>query len=403
MERFAFQESAGPSVPRYSPPGVAHVNPSERTQRVPPSGIRRFFELAEEMDDVISLGVGEPDFTAPWSAREAAIDSLERGRTSYTANRGMANLREAIAANVEERYALDYDPDEEVLVTAGASEALDVAFRALVDPGDRVAVAQPSYISYVPGVIFAGGEPLRVPTREEDAFKLTPEVLDEHGAGAADALVLCYPNNPTGAIMTREELAPIAAFAREHDLTVLSDEIYAELTYGSDHTSIATLPGMRERTVVFNGFSKAYAMTGLRLGYALAPPETIRAMNRIHQYSILSAPTTAQYAALDALEHGDSAVAEMRTQYNRRRRFVLSCFSEMGIDCFEAEGAFYVFPESPWSDAEAFAEALLDETSVAVVPGDVFGSGGEGHLRVSYATGLDDLREAMARIEAFIE
>jgi aminotransferase len=379
------------------------VNPSERTQRVPPSGIRRFFELAEEMDDVISLGVGEPDFTAPWSAREAAIDSLERGRTSYTANRGMANLREAIAANVEERYALDYDPDEEVLVTAGASEALDVAFRALVDPGDRVAVAQPSYISYVPGVIFAGGEPLRVPTREEDAFKLTPEVLDEHGAGAADALVLCYPNNPTGAIMTREELAPIAAFAREHDLTVLSDEIYAELTYGSDHTSIATLPGMRERTVVFNGFSKAYAMTGLRLGYALAPPETIRAMNRIHQYSILSAPTTAQYAALDALEHGDSAVAEMRTQYNRRRRFVLSCFSEMGIDCFEAEGAFYVFPESPWSDAEAFAEALLDETSVAVVPGDVFGSGGEGHLRVSYATGLDDLREAMARIEAFIE
>lgn len=403
MERFAFQESAEPSVPRYSPPGVAHVNPSERTQRVPPSGIRRFFELAEEMDDVISLGVGEPDFTAPWSAREAAIDSLERGRTSYTANRGMANLREAIAANVEERYALDYDPDEEVLVTAGASEALDVAFRALVDPGDRVAVAQPSYISYVPGVIFAGGEPLRVPTREEDAFKLTPEVLDEHGAGAADALVLCYPNNPTGAIMTREELAPIAAFAREHDLTVLSDEIYAELTYGSDHTSIATLPGMRERTVVFNGFSKAYAMTGLRLGYALAPPETIRAMNRIHQYSILSAPTTAQYAALDALEHGDSAVAEMRTQYNRRRRFVLSCFSEMGIDCFEAEGAFYVFPESPWSDAEAFAEALLDETSVAVVPGDVFGSGGEGHLRVSYATGLDDLREAMARIEAFIE
>ena len=379
------------------------MNPSERTQRVPPSGIRRFFELAEEMDDVISLGVGEPDFTAPWSAREAAIDSLERGRTSYTANRGMANLREAIAANVEERYALDYDPDEEVLVTAGASEALDVAFRALVDPGDRVAVAQPSYISYVPGVIFAGGEPLRVPTREEDAFKLTPEVLDEHGAGAADALVLCYPNNPTGAIMTREELAPIAAFAREHDLTVLSDEIYAELTYGSDHTSIATLPGMRERTVVFNGFSKAYAMTGLRLGYALAPPETIRAMNRIHQYSILSAPTTAQYAALDALEHGDSAVAEMRTQYNRRRRFVLSCFSEMGIDCFEAEGAFYVFPESPWSDAEAFAEALLDETSVAVVPGDVFGSGGEGHLRVSYATGLDDLREAMARIEAFIE
>ncbi|EMA55487.1 MULTISPECIES: pyridoxal phosphate-dependent aminotransferase [Halococcus] len=379
------------------------MNPSERTQRVPPSGIRRFFELAEEMDDVISLGVGEPDFTAPWSAREAAIDSLERGRTSYTANRGMAELREAIATNVDEQYSLDYDPDEEIIVTAGASEAIDVAFRALLDPGDRVAVAQPAYISYVPGVIFAGGEPLRVPTREEDAFKLTPEVLDAHDAGEADMLVLCYPNNPTGAIMTREELAPIAAFAREHDLTVLSDEIYAELTYGRDHTSIATLPGMRERTIVFNGFSKAYAMTGLRLGYALAPPETIRAMNRIHQYSLLSAPTTAQYAALDALEHADNAVAEMCTQYDRRRRFVLSRFEEMGIDCFEAEGAFYVFPESPWPDAEAFAEALLDETGVAVVPGDVFGAGGEGHLRVSYATGLEDLREAMARIEAFVE
>jgi aminotransferase len=379
------------------------MKPSERTQRVPPSGIRRFFELAEEMDDVISLGVGEPDFTAPWSAREAAIDSLERGRTSYTANRGMAALREAIAAFVGERYDLDYDPDEEIIATAGASEAIDVAFRALVDPGDRVAVAQPSYVSYVPGVIFAGGDPLRVPTREADDFKLTPEVLDEHGADEADALVLCYPNNPTGAIMTREELAPIAAFAREHDLTVLSDEIYAELTYGREHTSIATLPGMRERTVVFNGFSKAYAMTGLRLGYALAPPETVRAMNRIHQYSLLSAPTTAQYAALDALEHGEGAVAEMRTRYDRRRRFVLSRLAEMGIECFEAEGAFYVFPESPWPDAEAFAEALLDETGVAVVPGDVFGAGGEGHLRVSYATGLDDLREAMARIEAFLE
>ncbi|MGQ5515002.1 pyridoxal phosphate-dependent aminotransferase [Halococcus saccharolyticus] len=379
------------------------MNPSERTQRVPPSGIRRFFELAEEMDDVISLGVGEPDFTAPWSAREAAIDSLERGRTSYTANRGMAELREAIATTVDEQYDLDYDPDEEIIVTAGASEAIDVAFRALLDPGDRVAVAQPAYISYVPGVIFAGGDPVRVPTREEDAFKLTVDTLEAHDAGEADVLVLCYPNNPTGAIMTREELAPIAAFARENDLTVLSDEIYAELTYGRDHTSIATLPGMRERTVVFNGFSKAYAMTGLRLGYALAPPETIRAMNRIHQYSLLSAPTTAQYAALDALEHADDAVAEMRTQYDRRRRFVLSRFAEMGIDCFEAEGAFYVFPESPWPDAEAFAEALLDETGVAVVPGDVFGAGGEGHLRVSYATGLEDLREAMARIEAFVE
>ncbi|RJT02546.1 pyridoxal phosphate-dependent aminotransferase [Halococcus sp. IIIV-5B] len=376
---------------------------SERVEQVPPSGIRRFFELAEEMDDVISLGVGEPDFTAPWSAREAAIDSLERGKTSYTANRGMAELREAIAGRVASQYDLDYDPDEEILVTAGASEAIDAAFRAFCDPGDTVAVAQPSYVSYVPGVIFAGGEPLPVPTREADEFRLTAEVLREVGAEEAEALVYCYPNNPTGATMREEHLEPVAAFAREHDLTVLADEIYADLTYDGDHTSIATLPGMRERTVVFNGFSKAYAMTGLRLGYALAPPEAIRAMNRIHQYGMLSAPTTAQHAALDALEHCDDDVQEMRAQYDRRRRFVLSRFAEMGIDCFEATGAFYVFPESPWEDAEAFAEAVLEECGVAMVPGDVFGAGGEGHLRVSYATGLNELREAMDRIEAFLE
>lgn len=376
---------------------------SERVERVPPSGIRRFFELTEEMDEVISLGVGEPDFTAPWSAREAAIDSLERGRTSYTANRGMAALREAIAGRARERYDLDYEHDEEILVTAGASEAIDIAFRALLDPGDAVAVAQPSYISYVPGVIFAGGEPLPVPTRETDEFKLTVEALEEHGASEAEALVFCYPNNPTGAIMTEAELEPIAEFAREHDLTVLADEIYADLTYEGAHISIATLDGMRERTVVFNGFSKAYAMTGLRLGYALAPPEAIRAMNRIHQYSMLSAPTTAQYAALDALEHCEEQVREMRSQYDRRRRFVLSRFHEMGIECFEAKGAFYVFPESPWADAEAFAEALLEDQRVAVVPGDAFGAGGEGHLRVSYATGLGELRTAMNRIEAFLD
>jgi aminotransferase len=382
---------------------VARVKVSERVERVPPSGIRRFFELAEEMDDVISLGVGEPDFTAPWSAREAAIDSLERGRTSYTANRGMADLREAIAARSRERYDLDYDPAEEILVTAGASEAIDVAFRAFIDPGDRVAVAQPSYVSYVPGVTFAGGEPVPVPTREADEFKLTVETLEAHGAGDAEALVFCYPNNPTGATMSERELEPIAEFTREHDLTVLADEIYADLTYEGEHTSIATLPGMRERTVVFNGFSKAYAMTGLRLGYALAPSDGIEAMNRVHQYSMLSAPTTAQYAALDALHNCEDSVAEMRSQYDRRRRFVLSRFAEMGIDCFTAKGAFYVFPESPWQDAEAFAEALLEAESVAVVPGGVFGAGGEGHLRVSYATGMSELREAMDRIERFLD
>jgi aminotransferase len=376
---------------------------SDRVDGVPPSGIRRFFELAEEMDDLISLGVGEPDFSAPWSARDAAIASLERGETSYTANRGKRELREAIADHQAEKYGLGYDPDDEIIVTTGASEGLDLAMRALVDPGDTVAVAQPSYISYVPGVMFAGGEPLPVPTRAEDEFKLTREVLEDAGAQEADALVYCYPNNPTGATMTGDELEAVAAFCREHDLIVLADEIYAALTYEHDHTSIATLPGMRERTVVFNGFSKAYAMTGLRLGYAMGPAKAIGAMNRVHQYTMLSAPTTAQHAALDALENCDDDVADMREQYDRRRNFVLSRFSEMGIDCFEAAGAFYAFPECPTDDAQAFAEDLIQEKKVAVVPGDVFGAGGSGHLRVSYATGLDDLKTALNRIEAFID
>ena len=375
---------------------------ADRVEQVPPSGIRRFFELAEEYDDIISLGVGEPDFSAPWSARDAAIASLERGRTSYTANRGRRELREAIAATVDDRYDLDYDPDDEILVTAGASEAIDLALRALVDPGDTVAVAQPSYVSYVPGVIFAGGDPLSVPTRVEDEFKLTRDVLAASGADEADVLVMCYPNNPTGATMTGEELREVAAFAREHDLTVLSDEIYAELSYEHDHTSIATLPGMRERTIVFNGFSKAYAMTGLRLGYALGPPGAVGAMNRVHQYTMLSAPTTAQYAAIEALENCNDDVVDMRKQYDRRRKLVLSRFEEMGIDCFPAAGAFYVFPECPWDDSDAFAEALIEEERVAVVPGTAFGDGGEGHLRVSYATGLGDLKEALARIERFL-
>ncbi|WIV67858.1 aminotransferase class I/II-fold pyridoxal phosphate-dependent enzyme [Natrialbaceae archaeon AArc-T1-2] len=380
------------------------LEPSERVQAVPPSGIRRFFEIAEERDDVISLGVGEPDFATPWAARDAAITSLEQGKTSYTANRGMRELREAIAEYVADRFDLGYDPDEEILVTAGASEAVDLAFRAFVDPGDTVAIAQPSYISYEPGVIFAGGEALPVPTFEEDDFRLTVDALADAGAAEADALVLCYPNNPTGAIMPEDDLEPIADFAREHDLTVFSDEIYAELTYEGEHTSIATFEGMRERTVVFNGFSKAYAMTGLRLGYALAPADAIAAMNRIHQYGMLSAPTTAQHAALEALASCDDDVEEMVSQYDRRRRFVLSRFSEIGMPCFEAKGAFYVFPEVPegWTASE-FAEDLLHEQGVAAVPGDVFGDGGAGHLRVSYATGLADLREALARIEAFLE
>ena len=373
---------------------------AERVQAIPPSGIRRFFEIAEEMDDVISLGVGEPDFSAPWAARTAAIDALERGKTSYTANRGMRELREEISAYVR-RWDLDYDPDEEILVTTGASEAVDLAVRSIVDPGDVVAVPQPSYISYVPTVTFAGGEALDVPTTAETDFALTVDALREAGAADADALVLCYPNNPTGAVMTREELLEVADFCREHDIVVLSDEIYAGLRYEGEHTSIATLPGMRERTVVFNGFSKTHAMTGLRLGFALAPADTVTAMNRIHQYTMLSSPTTAQHAAIEALRSSDDAVAEMRTQFDRRRRFVISRFNEMGLDCFEAKGAFYAFPRCGGDD-ERFAEELLQSQEVAVVPGSVFGASGEGHLRVSYATGLGELKEAMNRIETFV-
>ncbi|WP_254529317.1 pyridoxal phosphate-dependent aminotransferase [Natrinema gelatinilyticum] len=376
---------------------------SERVQAVPPSGIRRFFEIAEERDEVISLGVGEPDFAAPWAARDAAITSLEQGKTSYTANRGKRELRESIAGYVADRFDLGYDPDEEILVTAGASEAVDLAFRAFVDPGDTVAIAQPSYISYEPGVIFAGGEVLPVPTREEDEFRLTVEGLERAGAADADVLVLCYPNNPTGAIMPADDLEPIAEYACEHDLIVLSDEIYAELTYDGDHTSIASFEGMRERTIVFNGFSKAHAMTGLRLGYALGPADAIGAMNKIHQYTMLSAPTTAQYAAIEALDSCANDVQEMVDQYDRRRRFVLSRFREIGMDVFEAKGAFYCFPEVPEGfTAAEFAEEVLREQGVAVVPGDVFGDGGAGHLRISYATGLEELRNALNRIEAFV-
>ena len=377
--------------------------PARRVDRVPPSGIRRFFELAEEADDVISLGVGEPDFSAPWAARDAAIEALERGQTSYTANRGWRALREAIAAHIT-RYDLAYDPDDEVLVTAGGSEAIDLVFRALINPGDTVAVAQPSYVSYEPGVLFAGGDVLSVPTRPADGFTLTRDQLRAHGADEAELLVLCFPNNPTGATMDRSELAEVAAFVREHDLTVLSDEIYAGLTYDGEHTSIATLPGMRERTIVINGFSKAYAMTGLRLGYALGPPETITAMNRIHQYTLLSAPTTAQYAAVEALENCRDELREMREEYNRRRKLVLSRFAEMGIDCFRPGGAIYAFPACPWddADADAFAEQLLTEAGVAVVPGSAFGDAGHGHLRVSYATGFEQLKRALDRIETFL-
>jgi len=375
------------------------LQPNDRMAGVPESGIRKFFELAEERDDVISLGVGEPDFSTPWAARSAAIHSLEAGKTSYTSNRGMSELRTLIA-DYSARWGLQYDPHTEVLVTTGASEAVDLALRTFVSTGDSVAIHEPSYISYEPGIQFAGGEPLRVPTSAQNDFVLTPEALAAAGADKADMLVLCYPNNPTGAVMTEPEVRAVAEFCVDHDIDVIADEIYAALTYEGEHTSIATMPGMRERTIVINGFSKAYAMTGLRLGYALGPAEAVDSLNRVHQYTMLSAPTTAQYAAIEALRSCGDAVEEMITAYNRRRRLVLARFEEMGIDCFTARGAFYAFPECGGDD-EAFAEQLLTQEGVAVVPGRVFGECGEGHLRVSYATGMRELKTALNRIEAF--
>ncbi|MFB6293388.1 MAG: pyridoxal phosphate-dependent aminotransferase [Halonotius sp.] len=377
------------------------LQPNDRVAETPESGIRKFFELAEERDDVISLGVGEPDFSAPWAARTAAIDSLQAGKTSYTANRGKLELREAIADHVQ-RWEQEYDPESEILVTTGASEAVDLALRTFLEDGDTVAVHEPTYISYEPGVRFAGGEPLAVPTSADNDFLLTPEAMAEAGAADADALILCYPNNPTGAVMNAEETAAVAEFCVEHDIDVIADEIYAALTYDGEHTSIATLPGMRERTIVINGFSKAYAMTGLRLGYAMGPADAIEAMNRVHQYTMLSAPTTAQYAAIEALRSCEESLREMATEFNRRRRFVISRFEEMGLDCFTAKGAFYAFPACGGDD-EAFAEELLEAEGVAVVPGSVFGPAGEGHLRISYATGMSELKTALQRIESFVE
>jgi aminotransferase len=383
----------------------SRFTPADRVASVPPSGIREFFEVAEGRDDVISLGVGEPDFTAPWAARSAAIDSLERGRTSYTANRGMLDLRRAIADRVT-RYGQSYDPDSEILVTTGASEAVDLAFRAFVNPGDTVALPTPTYVSYEPGVRFAGGEPLPVHTRHEDDWALTTEALSEAGVADADVLVLCYPNNPTGATMDADEMDAVADFCREHDLLVVADEIYAALTYGDEHQSVATRPGMRERTVVIDGFSKAYAMTGLRLGYAMGPETAIDAMTKVHQYAMLSAPTTAQHAALAAIRRCDDEVEQMRREYDRRRRYVVSRLRELGLEVSEPGGAFYAFPRvadvAPDGDARAFATELLEAEGVAAVPGTAFGAGGQGHIRISYATGLDDLKEAMARLERFL-
>lgn len=373
---------------------------------IPPSGIRKFFDIASEMEGVISLGVGEPDFDTPWHVREEGIYSLEKGRTFYTANAGLKDLRVEIRNYLERHYQVSYDPDKEILVTVGGSEAIDIAFRAMLDPGDEVLVPQPSFVSYVPCAVLAGGVAAPIALEEKDQFRLTPEKLLEKITPKTKILVLPFPNNPTGAIMNREELEAIAKIVIDHDLFVLSDEIYSELTFGEEpHVSIASLPGMKERTVLINGFSKAFAMTGWRLGYACAPAPLLKQMLKIHQFAIMCAPTTSQYAAIDAMKNCDEDVKRMRESYDQRRRYLLHELRDMGMECFEPLGAFYMFPSVKrfGMTSDAFAMRLLEEEKVAVVPGSAFGDAGEGYLRISYAYSLKSLKEALAKIRRFVE
>lgn len=376
----------------------------KRVTDVPPSGIRRFFDIASEMENVISLGVGEPDFDTPWHIREEGIYSLEKGRTFYSANAGLLALRQEISHYMQRRFNLSYDPKKEVLVTVGGSEAIDIALRLFVQPGDEVLIPEPSYVSYKPCTIYAGGTPVTIPTQAKNNFKLTPEELRAAITPRTKVLILPYPNNPTGAIMEQEDLEAIAEVLRETNIMILSDEIYGELTYGKQHVSIANIPGMRERTILINGFSKAYAMTGWRLGYALAPAPIMKEMTKIHQFAIMCAPTTSQYAAIEAMKNGDEDVKRMCESYNQRRRFLVDRFRKIGLPCFEPEGAFYVFPsiQVTGMTSEEFCTSLLKEEHVAVVPGTAFGESGEGFVRCSYAYSIEALKEALTRIERFV-
>lgn len=377
---------------------------SKMITEMEPSGIRRFFDVASTMDNVISLGVGEPDFDTPWHIREEGIYSLEKGRTFYTSNAGLLPLRKEVCTYLKRRFALSYDSDE-VIITVGGSEAIDIAFRTMLDPGDEVIVPEPCFVSYVPCITMAGGVPVRLALEEKDEFKLTKEKLLSAITDKTKMVVLPFPNNPTGAIMTHEELQIVADVIKEHDLFVLSDEIYSELSYQGDHVSIAAIPGMKERSVVINGFSKSYAMTGWRLGYAVGPKEIIKQMIKVHQYLIMSAPTTSQYAAIEALRNGDEDVAKMRESYDERRRFLVKELREMGMPCFEPMGAFYVFSNISrfGMTSEEFAKTLLEKEHVAVVPGSAFGTCGEGFLRISYAYSIEDLKKALVKIQNFID
>lgn len=377
---------------------------SEKIVTIPPSGIRKFFDIVSEMKDAISLGVGEPDFDTPWHIRDEGIYTLEKGKTFYTSNAGLKELKQEITYYLKRRCNISYDGDHEVIVTVGGSEAIDIALRAMLDPGDEVIIPQPSYVSYEPCTVLANGVPVIIELQGKNEFRLTKEELLNAITPKTKVIILPYPNNPTGAIMERKDLEEIAQVILEKDLFVVSDEIYSELTYKNEHVSIATLPGMKERTIIINGFSKSYAMTGWRLGYACGPKAVIEQMVKIHQFAIMCAPTNSQYAAVEALRNGDEDVAYMRETYNGRRRYLMNAFREMGLECFEPYGAFYVFPciKEFNMTSEEFATRFLQEEKVAVVPGTAFGDSGEGYLRISYAYSLEDLKVALERLRLFI-
>ena len=377
---------------------------SETIVNIKPSGIRKFFDIVSEMKDAISLGVGEPDFETPWHIRDEGIYSLEKGRTFYTSNAGLMELREEIANYLKRRFDLSYEAKTDIIVTVGGSEAIDIALRAMVDPGDEVLIPQPSYVSYEPCAVLAGAKPVIIELKHENQFRLTAQELEAAITDKTKILILPFPNNPTGAIMEKGDLEAIAEVILKHDLFVISDEIYAELCYTDNHVSIANIPGMKERTIVINGFSKSYAMTGWRLGYACGPKQIIEQMYKIHQFCIMCAPTTSQYAAVDALKNGDEDVQMMREAYNQRRRFLVHAFEEMNLECFEPFGAFYIFPciKEFGMTSDEFATRFLNEEKVAVVPGTAFGECGEGFIRISYAYSLEKLKVAIGRLESFV-
>lgn len=378
---------------------------ADKVVQIKPSGIRKFFDIVSEMEDAISLGVGEPDFDTPWHIRDEGIYSLEKGRTFYTSNAGLKELKQEVVHYIKRKQGIEYDAGAEVIITVGGSEAIDIGLRAMLNPGDEVLIPQPSYVSYEPCVVLADGVPVIINLKAENEFRLTAKELKEAITDKTKVLILPFPNNPTGAIMERKDLEEIAEVIIENDLFVMSDEIYAELTYKGEHVSIAAIPGMRERTILINGFSKAYAMTGWRLGYACGPKAIIEQMVKIHQFAIMCAPTTSQYAAVEALKNGDNDVQEMREAYNQRRRYLMNAFREMGLECFEPFGAFYVFPSIRefGMTSDEFASRFLEEEKVAAVPGTAFGDCGEGFLRISYAYSLDNLKIAIGRLKNFVE